>query len=185
MRLIVGLGNPGRKYAKTRHNLGFMVIDELARRWNIAVDTRRFHGWFAAGRVDQSRIGLLKPDTFMNRSGQAVVAAANFYKVSAADVLVVLDDLALPVGQIRIRTKGSGGGHKGLIDILNMLGTNEVPRLRIGIGLPPEMVDPVEFVLTEFLPEEIPQIKEAIARAADAVERIQAEGYERAMDLYN
>lgn len=185
MLLIVGLGNPGRRYARTRHNLGFMVVDELSRRYGIEVDKKRYHGWFGLGNLGPRRVAMLKPGTFMNRSGEAVEAVTKFYDLSASGVLVVLDDLALPLARVRIRMKGSAGGHKGLADIFNRLGTDEVPRLRIGIGSPPEFVDPVDFVLGKFLSEELDQAKEAIELAADAVEVIVGQGYSRAMDSYN
>jgi len=185
MLLIIGLGNPGRKYAKTRHNLGFMVVDEVARRHAIAADKEKFQGLFGQGFLAGRRVGLLKPQTYMNRSGQSVVAASGFYQVSSSNVLIVLDDLDLPLGRIRIRAGGSAGGHNGLIDILNRLGTDEVPRLRVGIGSPPEGIDPVEYVLATFLREELAQVEQAINLAADAIEVLAAEGHLRAMDRYN
>ena len=185
IRLIVGLGNPGPKYAGTRHNLGFRVVNELSRRWDIPVDKRKFKGRFALGRVSDLPVALLKPSTYMNESGLAVEAAVNFYRLSPSDILVVLDDMALPVGQLRLRLRGSGGTHKGLIDILNRMGTQALPRLRVGIGAPPPLVDGVEFVLSRFLPEEEDPVREAISQAADAIDLAIRQGYDRAMERYN
>ncbi len=185
MVLIVGLGNPGPKYAGSRHNFGFMVINELARRWDIAVDNKKFDSRFGTGLFGERKVALQKPSTFMNASGQAVVGATNFYKIPPEDVIVIMDDLALPLGCNRIRARGSAGGHKGLSDIMNRLGTSEIARLRLGIGSPPRFIDPVDFVLARFLPEEQALLSESIAEAADAVEMTLRDGINRAMDRYN
>lgn len=183
--MIVGLGNPGPKYAGTRHNLGFMVVNELARRWDMAFDKKKFHSRFAAGAFQGRKVAMLKPSTFMNRSGQAVVDATNFYKLSPADVVIVLDDMALPVGRIRLRQQGSPGGHNGLTDVIDRLGTDRIPRLRLGIGSPPPGIDGVDFVLTRFAADEQPVVQAAIARAADAIELALTKNFHRAMDEYN
>lgn len=185
MTLIVGLGNPGPEYAGTRHNFGFMVVNELARRWAIATDTSKFHGRFGSGAFAGRKVALLKPATFMNRSGQAVIDAVNFYKLEPGQILVVLDDLDLPVGRLRLRVRGSGGGHKGLTDVLSRLGTDQVPRLRCGIGSPPPMIDPAEYVLAKFFAEERDLVEKAIRDAADAIEVAIRDGFPRAMDRFN
>lgn len=181
--MIVGLGNPGPKYAGTRHNVGFDVVDELARRWQIGMGAEKFHGWFGVGEFRGERVGLLKPTTYMNRSGQAVLAAGQFYKLELADLMVVVDDLALPVGKIRIRKSGSSGGHNGLEDIVARVGSDAWCRLRIGIG--EKVGDPKVYVLSTFDEMEKPVIRTATAKAADAVECWVAEGPDQAMNRYN
>lgn len=183
MKLIVGLGNPGPKYAGTRHNVGFDVIDELAARWQIGMGAEKFHGWFGLGEFRGERVGLLKPTTYMNRSGQAVLAAGQFYKLELADLMVVVDDLALPVGKMRIRKSGSSGGHNGLEDIVARLGSDTWCRLRLGIG--EKIGDQKLFVLTPFDEPERPLIKAVIKRAADAVECWVDQGPDAAMNQFN
>ena len=163
MKLIAGLGNPGRRYAGSRHNVGYLVVDELARRWQIdaACHDRRCEGLLAEGSAAGQRVLLLKPTTFMNLSGRNVAAVWRFYKLALADVLIVHDDLDLPVGQIRLRAIGSAGGHKGLLDILRHLGSPEVPRLRIGIGKVHQAAT-VEYVLSRFEPQERETIEQAL-----------------------
>ncbi len=183
MKLIVGLGNPGPKYAGTRHNVGFDVVDELAKRWHIGMGAEKFHGWFGVGEFQGERVGLLKPTTYMNRSGQAVQSAGQFYKLELSDLMVVVDDLALPVGKIRIRKSGSSGGHNGLEDIVTRLAGDAWCRLRIGIG---ETVgDPKNFVLSGYDESEKPVIKASIQRAAGAMECWVVEGPDQAMNKFN
>lgn len=184
MKLVVGLGNPGPKYEGTRHNVGFRVVDELARRWQVAVDRRQFAGLVGQWRTGGQRVLLLKPTTFMNRSGQSVAQAMGFYKLAPADLLVVLDDMALPLGRLRIRRQGSAGGHNGLEDIIGRLGNDGFSRLRIGI----EQVGGermVGHVLSPFAPQEREEIEAAIVRAADAVQCWLEVGPEEAMNRYN
>jgi PTH1 family peptidyl-tRNA hydrolase len=183
--LIIGIGNPGRQYADTRHNLGFRVVNELARRWGVGRMARRFQGLFGVAEVFGERVGLLKPMTFVNRSGQSVAEAVRQLRLPTQRLLVVLDDAALPLGKLRLRSRGSDGGHKGLRSILEALGTQFVPRLRIGIGAPPPDTDLVTFVLSPFAPEERPIIEQAIERAADAVQVWMTEGVEAAMQQFN
>ncbi len=183
MKLIVGLGNPGPKYAGTRHNVGFNVVDELAARWQIGMGAEKFHGWFGVGEFRGERVGLLKPTTYMNRSGQAVLAAGQFYKLELADLMVVVDDHALPLGRIRIRKSGSSGGHNGLEDIVTRLGSDAWCRLRVGIGEP--VGDAKNFVLGGYEESERPVINASIKRAADAVECWVSEGPDQAMNKYN
>jgi peptidyl-tRNA hydrolase, PTH1 family len=186
VKLLAGLGNPGPRYAESRHNVGFLVVDELARRW--AADMSRYDRDFEA-LVGRTRRGdedvlLLKPATFMNLSGRSVAATWRFYKLGLADVLVVHDDLDLPLGQLRLRAEGSSGGHKGLADVLRHLGTEALARLRIGIGraAPGSTVD---YVLGRFAPDEREAMQAAIVTAADAAECWLARGIETAMNEFN
>jgi peptidyl-tRNA hydrolase, PTH1 family len=180
--LVVGLGNPGPRYANTRHNAGFAVIDELARR---TACTFEFESSLDA---DVARCGgrlLMKPRTFMNLSGEAVGNYARTFRIEPDRVLVVLDDASLPLGGLRLRPSGSSGGHNGLESVLVHMGTSLVPRLRIGIGPPPEQIPLDEFVLSGFSSEEVPLAREAFMRAADAIEHANAHGIEDAMNIFN
>ncbi len=183
MKMIVGLGNPGRQYERTRHNLGFMVADRVAARWSIGWSTWS-SGLVGKGSVAGQSVCLLKPMTFMNRSGQAVLEVAQFYKLSPADLLVVLDDLDLPVGRVRLRAAGSAGGHKGLDDIMRRLGTDALTRVRIGIGRP-GYGDTVSYVLSAFTGDEQPVVESSLDWAADAAECWLREGPDAAMNKYN
>jgi PTH1 family peptidyl-tRNA hydrolase len=185
MYLIVGLGNPGKKYTGTRHNVGYMVLDLLSRKWGIEIDKQRFDGLVGIGRTGSEQVLLLKPETFMNRSGQAVRAAMDFYKLEPKDLVVIYDDMALPVGQLRIRQQGSAGGHNGLTDVLSHAGTEQVGRIRVGIGNPPPMIDAVDHVLGQFRTDERANVDEAIRFAADAVDVILSEGWPKAMERFN
>jgi len=185
MKLVVGLGNPGMKYANTRHNVGFRVVDELGRRWGIATERHRFSGLLGDGRIAGQRVTLLKPMTYMNRSGQSVQEAVAFHKLDLADVLVVLDDMALPLGRLRVRPQGSAGGHNGLEDVIRRLGGQDgICRLRIGI----EQVSGdrmVSHVLNPFTRAEEEIVTSAIVRAADAVQCWLESGSDEAMNRYN
>jgi PTH1 family peptidyl-tRNA hydrolase len=180
IRLVAGLGNPGREYQRTRHNIGFMVLDRLAADaqlpWDYSEKWRA--GWA------KSEIIMVKPATFMNRSGEAVAAVANFYKIAAEQVLVVLDDLALPLGRLRVRTQGSSGGHNGLESVIEHFGTEAVPRLRIGIGAAPSR-GAVDYVLGRFFEEEKPHLDATIQRAAEAVKCAVDKGLFAAMNVFN
>jgi PTH1 family peptidyl-tRNA hydrolase len=183
LKLVVGLGNPGTKYEGTRHNLGFDVVDVLAGRHDIAMTSEKFHAWFGRGEVAGHKVALLKPTTFMNRCGQAVGAAVRFYKLPAEELMVIADDLALPVGRLRIRGKGSAGSHNGLQNIIDHLGSEAWPRLRIGIGAPVGM--PSSYVLTRFQPQEEEIMQRARRWAADAVECWIQHGADLAMTRFN
>ena len=182
MKAIVGLGNPGREYAGTRHNIGFEVIGEVARRWNV-----RLRPWKSAADVvvvpGRSAV-LVEPQTFMNLSGDAVGRVAAFHKLEPADVLVVVDEVQLPLGRIRLRRSGSSGGHNGLKSIIQHIGT-EFPRLRIGVGRGDPKWDLADHVLSRFGREEREAVAEAVNRAADAVEMFVDEGIEVAMNRFN
>jgi PTH1 family peptidyl-tRNA hydrolase len=184
MRLIVGLGNPGAEYAGTRHNVGFEAIEELAERHSVAVKKRAHRAVMGDGTISGQRVILARPMTFMNLSGQAVASICRMYKIEPADVIVIVDDIALPIGKLRLRLKGSAGGHNGLTSIEEHLHTQEYPRIRIGVGSaqPGRMVD---HVLGKFRPQERESIAEAIERAADAVEAALTDGFENAMNRFN
>ena len=187
---MVGLGNPGRRYAETRHNVGFMVLDRLAERWQADSSKRAFSGQVVEARparpgCDGSKVVLLKPETYMNRSGQAAREMLRFFKADAADLLVVLDDTALALGRIRARESGSGGGHNGLSDIMKALASQDINRLRIGIDPAPGMMELSDYVLGKFTAAQIEQIGPAIEQAADAVEDWIFEGITYVMDKYN
>ena len=184
MKLIVGLGNPGRRYNQTRHNLGFQVLDDLADRWNARVSRTKFQGLFGETQVNGEKIVLLKPQTFMNLSGQAVAEAVGFYQTGLDDVLVVLDDMDLPLGCLRIRPGGSAGGHRGLKSVIERLGCRDVPRLRIGIGAV-EGEKAIGHVLGRFSEDELPRVRRAVERAADAAEGWARDGLEAAQNRYN
>ena len=184
MKLVVGLGNPGRKYQGTRHNLGFEVVDELARRWQIDMGRERFSGMCGDGLIGEQRVLLLKPLTFMNRSGRAVREALTFHKLDVADLLVIVDDRALPLGRLRIRGRGSAGGHNGLADIVRHLGGEAFARLRIGIDWASGAAT-VGHVLGSFSAQEQPIVDEAIILAAEAVECWAQRGLDDAMNRYN
>jgi PTH1 family peptidyl-tRNA hydrolase len=185
MKLIVGLGNPGRKYEKTRHNVGFDVLHVIARRNDAEGEKDKFDGRVAEATIAGHRALLLWPHTLMNRSGQSVSAAVKFYDLPLADVLVVGDDFNLPLGTLRARSQGSAGGQKGLKNIIERLGSMEIPRLRIGIGPVPGEWDPADFVLSRFSADERPVILDAMDRAADGVECWVTEGIEACMNRFN
>jgi PTH1 family peptidyl-tRNA hydrolase len=182
-RLIVGLGNPGKDYEGTRHNVGYMAIDILAKRHHIFVKARRNRARVGEGTISDEKMILAKPLTFMNLSGEAVSGLIRRYRLNLEDVIVICDDVNLPVGRLRIRASGSAGGHKGLKSIIHCLGTEDFPRVRIGIGAPDRGM--VDYVLSRFTREERPVIKQAVNRAADAVEAILASGIEQAMNEFN
>lgn len=183
-KLVVGLGNPGSKYEGTRHNVGFEVIDRLAQAPATSAFGRKFDGLLAETEIDFRRVLLLKPETFMNLSGRAVRQVAQFYKIEPADVLVVCDDLTLPLGKLRLRPTGSDGGQKGLRDIIAQLGTPDIPRLRVGIG-DRGPIDAAEFVLTRFKPAERSSVDDALISATQAVAVWVTQGLEAAMNRFN
>ncbi|MEB2344049.1 MAG: aminoacyl-tRNA hydrolase [Deltaproteobacteria bacterium] len=188
MKLVVGLGNPGPEYAETRHNAGFRVVERLAERHRIALRReRRFAGLFGEGNARGVAVGLLEPQTWMNRSGQAVVAAVDALPLGdlASSLVVVYDDLDLPFGRLRVRPGGGAGGHNGLADIQERLGRSDFPRVRFGIGRPPAGADPVDYVLAPFDAEQRAALDAHVGRAADAVEAILVEGVARAMNRHN
>lgn len=183
MKLIVGLGNPGPEYVGTRHNIGYKVIDALASRWKIDLSGEKFHAWFGLGEFGGEKVALARPTTYMNRSGQAVLATGGFYKLELKDLLVICDDLALPVGRLRMRASGSSGSHNGLQDIIDRLGSEQWCRLRIGIG--ERVGSGAAYVLSRFAADEREIVERATARAAEAVECWMTEGPDLAMTRFN
>lgn len=184
MRLVVGLGNPGSRYRDTRHNLGFMVVDQLAERWRLSVGGKRHQAELGTGQVANERVVLAKPQTYMNASGEAVAKVRRLYRLQPEEILVVYDDLDLPVGRVRLKGEGGAGGHNGMASLIAVLGKG-FPRLRIGIGRPPGDADPVEYVLEPFSSSERPMIRDAVTRAADGVESWLEHGLERTMNTLN
>ena len=184
--LIVFLGNPGLRYEFTRHNAGFMAADAMAREKNLKINKLRFKALTAACQIGDQSVLLMKPQTFMNLSGEAVRQAAAFYKVAPEHIIVVSDEISLPLGKLRIRTKGSAGGHNGLKDIIAKLGTQDFPRIRIGVGAPPHPdYDMADWVLSTFKNQDAEDMKAAALRAAQAAECYITQGPDRAMNLFN
>jgi len=186
MKLVVGLGNPGSEYRDTRHNVGFLVADELARRWRLPDAWReKFAALHIRTTVGDEAVIVAKPLTFMNLSGQAVAGLAAFYQIDPVDVLVVADDVALPLGRLRARPEGGAGGHNGLKSIIQHLGTQAFPRVRVGVGRGDDRRDLADHVLGRFEAGERETVSAAVLRAADASERFLADGIERVMSAFN
>ncbi|UCE27690.1 MAG: aminoacyl-tRNA hydrolase [Candidatus Coatesbacteria bacterium] len=184
MFLVVGLGNPGRKYRATRHNVGYRIADVFCKRNRIRTWRGRFDSKYGAGTIAGVRCAVIKPRTYMNRSGYAVGAAVEKLDIPPNRVIVISDDIDLPVGRVRVRRSGSSGGHKGLGSIIDELGTESFPRVRVGVG-DPGGSDPAEYVLAPFSEDEEDIMADAIAHSAEAVEAIIAGGIERAMAEFN
>ncbi len=185
MKLVVGLGNPGVRYENTRHNVGFQVIDELARRWHVDQWRNEHQALVVKVRLGDQQVLVAKPMTFMNLSGEAVSGLAGFYKVSVPDTLVVLDEVALPLGRVRVGRGGSDGGHNGLKSIVGRLGTLDVPRLRIGVGRGDGRRELADHVLGKFAEDERDEVEAAVLRAVDASVMFVTDGIERAMNAFN
>jgi peptidyl-tRNA hydrolase, PTH1 family len=183
--LVVGLGNPGAKYADTRHNLGFMVVDKAREDLGFPRWKARTHADTTGGFVEGNELVLAKPQTYMNLSGVAVDHLMRIFRKTRQDILVVVDDMSLPFGRIRFRTDGGDGGHNGLGSIIETLGNNDFPRLRIGIGPPPEGMEGAQFVLSEFTPEEQKQLPEILDRAFSGIKTMLLHDLEAAMNHYN
>ena len=184
--LVVFLCNPGTKYEMTRHNAGFMAGDAMAKAQGAAINRSRFKALTGTCDIGGETVMLMKPQTFMNLSGEAVAQAVSFYKLAPDHVIVVSDEVALPIGKLRIRTKGSAGGHNGLKNIIALLGTDQFPRIRIGVGAAPHPdYDMADWVLSSFKGKDAEDILAAAARAAEAVECYITKGADRAMNLYN
>ncbi len=185
MKLIVGLGNPGKKYENTRHNIGFEVIAELARRYEVGRPKAKFNAEIAETIISNEKTVLLCPLTFMNLSGQSVRAAFDFYKLSLDEMLIICDDVNLPLARLRLRPGGSAGGQNGLADIIERLGTQQFSRLRIGIDRPPPGWDVANYVLGRFSAEDLVAIEQSVKLAGDAVECWIGEGVGQAMSRFN
>ncbi len=184
--LIVFLGNPGVKYEGTRHNAGFMAADAMAKAKGVSINRLRFRALTAQCVIGGENVLLMKPQTYMNLSGEAVGEAARFYKIPPEHIIVISDEMALPIGKLRIRMKGSAGGHNGLKNIISHLGTEAFPRIRLGVGAPPHAdYDVKDWVLSAFKNQDADDMAQAAARAAEAAECYIAEGAERAMNKFN
>lgn len=183
MKLIVGLGNPGKKYEHTRHNMGFDCIDLFSELAQIDIDKEAFKGLVGRGQVFNEEVYLLKPQTFMNLSGESVREIVSYFKIDISDVIVIYDDLDLEPGKIRLRLSGSSGGHKGIQSIIDNLGTSDIKRIRIGIGKP--VYDTIDYVLGKPLKEEKPLIDEAIKNAVEALKEILKHNFDSAMNKFN
>ena len=185
LKIVVGLGNPGRRYGRTRHNVGFWCVERLAKDGSISFSQRRRHATFGEGELEGVPVALAKPRTFVNNSGEAVRYLLARYSASPADLLVVYDDMNLPRGGLRLRPQGSAGGHKGMRSIIEETGTQEFARLRVGIGRPPVGMDEVEYVLSAMARTERKEAGEVLARAVQAVRCVLAEGIIAAMNRFN
>lgn len=185
MYVIVGLGNPGDRYAQTKHNIGFITIDYLAEQHSIKMNKMKHKAIIGEGDMGGEKVLLVKPQTFMNLSGQSVMDIVNFYKVPAANLIVIYDDIDLPVGKVRIRPNGSSGTHNGMRNIIYLLRNQEFPRIRIGVGKQPDYMDLADYVMTKFNSEEKSLIEEAIKKSAATVEEIVKSGINNAMNKYN
>lgn len=185
MKIIIGLGNPTREYEGTRHNVGFSVIYNISDAYNIKVDTKKHKALIGKGMIEGEKVILAMPMTYMNLSGESVRELVDYYKCSAEDIIVIYDDISLDVGKLRIRTKGSAGGHNGIKNIIAQLGTDVFTRIKVGVGEKPPRMDLADYVLGRFSKEEQPIIRESAERACQAVAVILTEGPERAMNQFN
>ena len=185
MYLIAGLGNPTKEYDKTRHNVGFSVIDVLADRYRIDISEKKQKALCGRGVIEGQKVLLLKPQTFMNLSGESIRAAADYYKIEPEEMIVIYDDISLDPGQLRIRLKGSAGGHNGIKNIIANLGTQDFPRIKVGVGAKPPRMDLADYVLSRFGAGEQKLMEEAFGEAAEAAVMMMTDGAERAMNHFN
>lgn len=185
MKIIAGLGNPTREYEGTRHNMGFSAIYQIADRYNIKMNIARHKALIGTGIIAGEKVMLVMPQTYMNLSGESIGEILRFYKLSPADLIILYDDIDLDVGKLRIRAKGSAGGHNGIKSIIAHIGTETFDRVRIGVGHKPEGWDLADHVLSRFSKEELPVVRDSVSRAADAIEVIISSGIEAAMNRFN
>ena len=186
MKIIAGLGNPTKEYEGTRHNIGFSVIDKLADKYNISMNEKKHKAICGKGMIEGEKVILLKPQTYMNLSGESLVELVNYYKLDPeSELIVIYDDISLDPGQLRIRLKGSAGGHNGIKNIIAHLGTQEFPRIKVGVGAKPPKMDLADYVLSRFGAEEQKIMDEAFGEAAEAAVMMMTTGAERAMNHYN
>lgn len=185
MYIIAGLGNPGLKYAGTRHNIGFCIIDELSDRLNIKMNVHKHRALLGKGIIGSEKVILVKPQTFMNLSGESIREVLDFYKLDNNSLIVAYDDISLDAGQLRLRAKGSAGGHNGIKNIIARTGSQEFIRVRVGVGGKPEKMDLADYVLSVFTRDEQVKIREAVNDAASAIEMILTDGMDKAMNMYN
>lgn len=184
--LVVGLGNPGARYESTRHNMGFLALERLAEREKLRFNKLRFKAWTAEWKLGEDKVLVMKPQTYMNLSGESVGAAARFYKIPADHILVVSDDIALPVGKLRLRAAGSAGGHNGLKNIIRHLGSDRFPRIKVGIGMPQNAeYDVADWVTGMPMGEEQKILLDALDRAAQAIPAVITLGMDKAMNRFN
>ena len=184
MKVIAGLGNPGVRYQRSRHNVGFQVADRLAEKFSVLISTRRFKALYGKGRIDSQEVVLLKPRTYMNRSGEAVKETVDFFHAGLEDLVVIHDDLDLPFGRLRFKRRGGDGGHQGVRSIIERMGGNDFIRLKVGIGRPTAEMDPAEYVLTPFDKTERLLLDDILSRAAESLGVLLFEGIEAAMNRY-
>lgn len=185
MYIIAGLGNPGLKYENTRHNVGFITIDMLADKYNISITEKAHKALIGKGVIEGQRVILVKPQTYMNLSGESIRSVMDFYKVDPSEFIVIYDDISLEPGALRVRKKGSAGGHNGIKNIIQHLGTQEFPRVRIGVGEKPPFMDLADYVLSRFPKEEQPLMAQAFQDGADAVTAMLTDGVDAAMNRFN
>ena len=185
MKIIVGLGNPGAKYIGTRHNIGFRIIDLLASRWEIPVSERRPKVAIGKGRRADEEIILAKPRTFMNNSGEAIAYLSSRFGIKPHELLIVYDEMALPIGKLRLRAGGSDAGHNGIKSIISAIGTLEFPRVRVGIGKPEQNLGQISHVIGRFSKEEAPLMTQAVSTVADMIDTFIQEGIDKSMNLFN
>ncbi len=184
MRIIVGLGNPGIRYHMSRHNIGFQVVDRLAEISHLSIHTKRFKSVYGKGRIDSQQVILAKPITYMNRSGEAVKKATDFFQLGVEDLVVVHDDMDLPFGTLRFKRRGGDGGHQGVRSIIELTGENNFLRLKVGIGRPPHGMDPAEYVLEAFDKMERADLDQTLSQAAESLRVMLLEGLEKAMNQF-
>lgn len=185
MYIIVGLGNPGKEYDGTRHNVGFAVIDELADRYNISVDTLKHKGMIGKGVIEGNKVLLVKPLTYMNNSGECVREVMDYYKADIDELIVVFDDISLIPGNLRLRAKGSAGGHNGIKSLIAHLGSQDFKRVKFGVGDKPKGWDLADWVLGHFTQDDIKAVREGCSKACEAVVCVMNEGIEQGMNKYN
>ena len=185
VKLIIGLGNPGKPYEHTRHNIGFNVIDELANRWNAPLNQTKFNGMYATLHRPEGKVMLVKPLTYMNLSGECVRPLMDYFDIEIEDIIVVYDDLDLEMGKLRLRAKGSAGGHNGIKSLIQHLGTQEFNRIRVGVDRPPAGMKVADYVLSRFSKEDQPTVKEAVDKSCDAIETALTKPFLDVMNKFN
>jgi peptidyl-tRNA hydrolase, PTH1 family len=185
VKLIIGLGNPGKPYEHTRHNIGFDVIDELANKWNAPLNQSKFNGMYASIHRPEGKVILLKPLTYMNLSGECVRPLMDYFNIDVEDIIVIYDDLDLDTGKLRLRGKGSAGGHNGIKSLIQHLGTQEFNRIRVGVSRPPAGIKVADYVLSKFSKEDQPIVKDSIDKSCDAVELALTKPFLEVMNKFN
>ena len=185
MYLIVGLGNPEEEYSKTRHNMGFEVINELSKKYNIKVNKNKFNALYGTGTIGKEKVILVKPQTYMNLSGDAVIEFVKFYKIDLDKIIVIYDDIDIEAGTLRIRKKGSAGTHNGMKSIIYQLGSDEFPRIRVGIGMPERKSDLINYVIGHVNDEEYNELLKGVSKAEKAITELLENGIDIAMNKYN